>query len=99
MEVRSWSICQKKLEGITLFDENYKTQLNHWNLHRMLAQKYHMVVTNPPYKATSNLLSEISKLLKKKYPDEKTYLFACFIERCKQMTKNNGFKAMITQHS
>ena len=32
-------------------------------------------------------------------PNSKADLFAVFIERCRQMTVNNGFQAMITQHS
>ncbi len=83
----------------TWFDEVYETRLHRWKFRRVLAQKYHVVCTNPPYMATSNLVSEISHPLKIEYPDEKADLFACFIERCKQMMKNHGFQAMITQHS
>ncbi|MDR1603476.1 MAG: hypothetical protein LBS10_01620, partial [Gracilibacteraceae bacterium] len=32
-----------------LFDCDYDTQLNAWNFKRLLAQKYDVVVTNPPY--------------------------------------------------
>lgn len=66
---------------------------------RILAGKYDVVCTNPPYMATSNLVSQISEPIKKDFPDEKADLFACFIERCKKITKDYGFQAMITQHA
>lgn len=64
-----------------------------------LAQKYDVVVTNPPYMAVSNGDTTLNKFIKDNYPDSKSDLFAVFIERCGQMTKSNGYQAMITQHS
>lgn len=65
----------------------------------MLARKYWVTVTNPPYAGTSNLSARVNDFVKKNYPDSKADLFAVFIERCRKMTVNNGFQAMITQHS
>jgi hypothetical protein len=42
---------------------------------------------------------KLSEYVKKNYPDSKSDLFAVFIERCTQMTKNFKFQAMITQHA
>ena len=64
-----------------------------------MAQKYWVTCTNPPYAGTSNLSAKVNNFVKKNYPDSKVDLFAVFIERCRQMTGNNGFQAMITQHS
>ena len=64
-----------------------------------LAQKYHAVVTNPPYMGGSGMSAELSDFVKNNYPDSKSDLFAVFMERCRQMAVNNGFQAMITQHS
>ncbi len=64
-----------------------------------LAQKYDVVVTNPPYMAVSNGDNALNKFIKDNYPDSKGDLFAVFIERCGQMAKRNGYQAMITQHS
>ena len=86
-------------EEATLFDESYETKLNRWNFRRTLAQKYQVVCTNPPYRATSDLVSSISEPIKKQFPDEKADLFACFIDRCKRLTQKNSFQAMITQHA
>ena len=65
----------------------------------MLAQKYDVVVTNPPYMGTSNASVKVQEYVKKEYPDSKSDLFAVFIERCGQMTARNRYQAMITQHA
>ena len=65
----------------------------------LLAQKYDVVVTNPPYMAVSNAGAKVNDYVKKNFPDSKADLFAVFIERCGQMAKKNGYQAMITQHS
>ena len=86
-------------EELTLFDGNYEERLNAWNFRRLLAQQYDVVVTNPPYMAVSNGNAALNKFVKGNYPDSKGDLFACFMERCGQFTKENGYQAMITQHA
>ena len=65
----------------------------------ILAQKYDVVVTNPPYMAVSNAGAKVNDYVKKNFPDGKADMFAVFIERCGQMAKKNGYQAMITQHA
>ena len=65
----------------------------------VLAQKYDVVVTNPPYMAVSNAGAKVNDYVKKNFPDSKADMFAVFIERCGQMAKKNGYQAMITQHA
>ena len=65
----------------------------------ILAQKYDVVVTNPPYMGSSGMSAKLSEYVKKHYPDSKADMFAVFIERCGQMAKKNGYQAMITQHA
>ena len=64
-----------------------------------LAQKYDVVVTNPPYMGGSGMGSALSNYVKAHYPDSKSDLFAVFMERCEQLVKKNGYQAMITQHA
>ena len=64
-----------------------------------LAQKYDVVVTNPPYMGSSNMNGSLSAYVKEEYPDSKSDLFAVFIERCGNMTVKGGYTAMITQHA
>ena len=69
------------------------------NIGEAMARKYWVTCTNPPYAGTSNLSANVNNFVKKNYPDSKADLFAVFIERCRQMTVNDGFQAMITQHT
>lgn len=78
-------MCQAAANGLKLID--------------ILSQHYDVVVTNPPYMSSSGMSLALSKYLKDYYPDSKSDLFAAFIERCGQLTKKNGYYAMITQHS
>ena len=65
----------------------------------IMAKKYDVVVTNPPYMAVSNAGAKVNDYVKKNFPDSKSDMFAVFIERCGQMAKKNGYQAMITQHA
>ena len=65
----------------------------------ILAQKYDIVVTNPPYMGGSSMTAKLSDYVKSNYSDSKADLFAVFIERCYSLTISNGFQAMITQHA
>lgn len=65
----------------------------------VMAKKYDVVVTNPPYMAVSNAGAKVNDYVKKNFPDSKADMFAVFIERCGQMAKKNGYQAMITQHA
>lgn len=64
-----------------------------------LAQKYHVVVTNPPYMNPGNSGGGLADYVKKHYPDSKTDLFAVFVENCNEMLKPNGMQSMITMHA
>ena len=65
----------------------------------LLAQKYDVVVTNPPYMGGSGMDATLSGYVKKHYPDSKSDLFACFMERGNDMTKPHGFNCMVTMQS
>ena len=64
-----------------------------------LAQKYHAVVTNPPYMTNGSMTVRLSSFVQKKYEDTRRDLFAVFIDRCMNMTAPCGYQAMITQQS
>ena len=69
------------------------------NIGEALSQKYHAIVTNPPYMGSGGMSNKLSDYVKKYYPDNKSDLFAVFIEKCSQMPVPYGFQAMITQHA
>lgn len=69
------------------------------NVGESLSQKYHAVVTNPPYMGGSGMGAILSNYLKKNYPNSKSDLFAVFMERCGAFTSRVGFFSMITQNA
>ena len=66
---------------------------------QVMAQKYDVVVTNPPYMGASGMSEKLSGYVKTYYPDSKSDLFACFIEKGNSMTKPNGYNCMVTMQS
>ena len=66
---------------------------------RGLVQKYHTVVTNPPYMSSSGMGVKMADYVKDHYPDSKSDLFAVFIERNRETLIPAGYQAMITQHA
>ncbi len=69
------------------------------NIGKILAQKYDVVVTNPPYMGNNGMNSKLAAFIKKNYPNTKTDLFACFIEHGIKMLKPYGFNCMVTMQS
>ena len=65
---------------------------------KVMAQRYEVVVTNPPYMSVNNAGKKVSDYVKEYYTNEKTDLYAAFINKCRKMLKNCGFQAMLTQH-
>lgn len=65
----------------------------------IMAQKYDVVVTNPPYMGGGGMSNKLTEFVKKNYPDSKSDLFAVFIEKANQLLKQNGYQALITMES
>ena len=66
---------------------------------QILTQKYHIVVTNPPYMGSKGMGAKLAKFVKEHYPDSKSDLFAAFIERCSDFANADGYHALVTQHA
>ncbi len=64
-----------------------------------LARRHDCVVANPPYMGSSSFGPFMSKWVKKNYPDVKSDLCTCFIERGFSLAKDRGYEAMITASS
>lgn len=65
----------------------------------LLAQKYDVTITNPPYMPLSSMEAKVNAYARDNYPASKTDLYSIFIERCSRMLRNNGIQSMITMHS
>lgn len=68
-------------------------------LAEILTQKYDVVITNPPYMGSSNMSKPLSDFVKKHYPDSKSDLFACFMEKADDLVRENGLTSLITMES
>lgn len=69
------------------------------NLADYLSQKYHVVVTNPPYMGGKGMNADLKRFAERLYPDSKSDLFAMFIERCLELVQHQGTIGMITMQS
>ena len=65
----------------------------------VLSQKYDVVVTNPPYMASSNMNNRLADYVKEHYSAAKADLYGAFILKCGEMTRQLGLYSMITQHT
>lgn len=109
VEDYDWKLLEKFVENTDIesqisfdtygLDETAEQLKRLIRIGKVMAQKYEVVATNPPYAGTSNLSAKVNNFVKKNYPDSKADLFAVFIERCGEMLKKNGYQAMITMHS
>ena len=63
-----------------------------------LAQKYDVVVTNPPYMGASNMNPKLNDFVKNNYADYKSDFFSAFVVHASEMTKSNGYCGFFTPY-
>ena len=61
-----------------------------------LSRRFACTVANPPYMGSSSFNPFMSKWIKKNYPDVKSDLCTCFIERNLSLAKVGGFASLVT---
>lgn len=66
---------------------------------RLLAQKYSVVITNPPYLGINKINEQMASFMKNEYPEAKSDLFSCFIVRGNNMTIPGGINSIVTMQS
>lgn len=64
----------------------------------VMAQKYDVVVTNPPYMGAGNMNSNLLDFIKSNYEDYKSDFFSAFIVRCTKFAKKNGQLGFLTPY-
>ncbi|NLZ14520.1 MAG: BREX-1 system adenine-specific DNA-methyltransferase PglX, partial [Thermotogaceae bacterium] len=79
-----------------LLNEEYAKQ---FNAIRLLLKHYDIVVTNPPYRDSGTLSEEMKNFLKDYFPDTKSDMYSAFIEKCLELTAENGLIGMVTMQS
>jgi hypothetical protein len=65
----------------------------------IMAGRYDVVVTNPPYMSARKMNATLKKLVSDAYPAGKADLYAAFIQRCLEFTGQHGRVGMLTMHS
>jgi hypothetical protein len=70
-------------------------------LHQLvsLSRKYSSLVTNPPYMGSGKMNSDLSNFVRLNYPDAKSDLITCFIERGIKHLPEHGFTGLVTMES
>ncbi|WP_294412115.1 BREX-1 system adenine-specific DNA-methyltransferase PglX [uncultured Ruminococcus sp.] len=67
-------------------------------IHKILSQKYDVVVTNPPYMNSSYMPSELKDFIQNKYTDYKSDLFSAFMIYVIRLCKENGHIGLLTPY-
>ena len=80
------------------FDDGIFSQTSkEYNLQlQMLTDKFDCIITNPPYINGSYMNPELKEFVTSDYPKTKSDLFACFMERIPEMTKQDGYIGFVT---
>jgi hypothetical protein len=87
---------KKSIINVDVFQKsNIDALLNSSNQLLRLSEKYHCIVANPPYMGGGNVNSILSEFININFPDSKTDLMTCFMERSIDMLLDNGMLGMI----
>lgn len=62
----------------------------------IMARKYDIVVTNPPYMGSKYMNAKLASYIENEYPEVKSDLFSVFVMLCMNMTKPNGYLGFVT---
>ncbi len=92
------AIKGKNLDGQLFLRETHLKVLRVLEQAEVLTQRYHCVLTNPPYMGDGQQNSLVKAFVKSNYLESKADLFACFIERCIGLALPGGYAALITRH-
>jgi hypothetical protein len=82
-----------------LFGEDYETRLKAWNFKRLLAQKYDVVVTNPPYMGNNGFNIKLNNFVSNEYSDGKNDLYSAMTLAALNLCREDGYLSMITMQS
>lgn len=96
---QNWDVIYGRFEeireDISIHKEGALELLPLVQVAQALAQKYDVVVTNPPYMGASGMGRRLSEYVKKNYSDSKSDMSTICMEKMILMCSLNGFMAMI----
>lgn len=65
----------------------------------ILTRKYHLAVTNPPFLLRGKQSEFLKGFCLSQFPKAKKDLATCFLERCRALTKDGGYYALVNPHN
>ena len=85
---------QMSLDTIGI-DQTQKQLYMLTHIARVMAQKYDVVVTNPPYMGSGGMDGKLANFVKKNYPDTKSDMSTVCMEKAVKMCSTYGYVTMI----
>ena len=64
----------------------------------IMAQKYEVAVTNPPYAGMGKMDAKLNQFVQKNYADYKSDLFSAFVIKVSKITKRTGYCGFLTPY-
>lgn len=99
---QNWDVIYARFEeireDISIHKEGALEILPLVQVAQSLAQKYDVVVTNPPYMGSANMNMKLSEYIKRNYSDFKSDSFSVFIIRCALLAKEDGYLGFFTPY-
>lgn len=105
----NWQLLYQFVENVemsgqmtmdTLGIDNAKEQMKTLvEIGEVMARKYDVVVTNPPYMGNNGMNDKLIDFVKLKYPESRLDMYLVFTELCARLGKKNSFFAVIIPHA
>ena len=105
VDMLDWGLLYRFVGTVDYSDQISMDELNLedtkdalWNLVELgavLAQKYDVVVTNPPYMGASGMNARLAEHVKLNYPNTKSDMSTIFMEKTVKMCNKTGYMSMI----
>ncbi len=96
---QNWDVIYARFEeikeDISIYKEGALELLPLMQAAQALSQKYHVVVTNPPYRGIGDVSVKLQEYTKENYPSSCSDLSTTFMERCLWFADLNGYISMI----
>lgn len=101
---QNWEILYARFDeiesDITIYREIVLKQLVPLvQVAKTLSQKYHAVITNPPYLGGGGMNEKLAEFAREKYFEAKNDLFSVFIERGNELALPGMYNCMVTMQS
>lgn len=85
----------KNVSGHLFFSMTHQKALRALRQADYLSPKYHVVIANPPYMGGKGMNGRLSVWLKANYPESKSDLMTCFMDRLFDLSLSSGYWGMI----